>query len=130
MLLLDETSIEDIAKIFSVQRLCLSRNEKISCLPDLIKKFSPLQWLDLKKAYAYSSVSTKSSMCRCTRGCSSLKTVEKPLVRSIPSTFIFTNCNELEQATKEEISAYAERKCQLLSSALKRCDEVSLFVVS
>lgn len=135
ILLLDETSIEEIPKLFSVRRLCLSRNEKISCLPDLVKKFSQLQWLDLKYCKSLTHVPQLPPNLQCldVRGCSLLKTVAKPLVCSKPMkhinfTFIFTNCNELEQDAKEEIVACAERKCQLLSSARKRCDEVSLFL--
>ncbi|VVB15000.1 unnamed protein product [Arabis nemorensis] len=58
ILLLDETTIEEIPKIFSVRRLCLSTNEKTSHLPDIINYFSQLQWLELN----------------------SLRTIAKPLV--------------------------------------------------
>lgn len=104
--------------ILSVRRLCLSKNKKVSHLPDLINKFSQLQWLDLKYCKNLTHVPQLPPNLQClnVHGCCSLKTVAKPLVCSIPmkhisSTFIFTNCNELEQAAKEEIVAYAERKC-------------------
>lgn len=135
ILLLNETAIEEVPKVVIVRRLCLSNNEKISRLPDLINKFSQLQWLDLKYCKNLTHVPQLPPNLQSlnVHGCCSLKTVAKPLVCSIPmkhinSTFIFTNCNEMEQAAKEEIVAYAERKCHLLSSALKRCDEVSLFL--
>lgn len=134
ILLLDETSIEELPIIFSVRRLCLSRNEKISRLPGLINQFCRLQWLDLKycKNLTHIPQLPPNLQCLDARGCSSLRTVARPMVCSVPteqinSKFIFTNCNELEHATKEEIVVYAKQKCQLLSSALKRCNEVSLF---
>jgi disease resistance protein RPS4 len=130
ILLLDETAIKDMPKILSVRRLCLNKNEKISRLPDLLNKFSQLQWLHLKYCKNLTHVPQLPPNLQYlnVHGCSSLKTVAKPLVCSIPmkhvnSSFIFTNCNELEQAAKEEIVVYAERKCHLLASALKRCDE-------
>ncbi|XP_010420517.1 PREDICTED: disease resistance-like protein CSA1 [Camelina sativa] len=126
ILVLDETSLEEIPEIVSVRHLCLSMNKKISCLPDLIKKFSQLQWLDLKYCKTLTHVPQLPPNLQCldVRGCSLLKTLAKPLVCStINSTFIFTYCNELEQDAKEKIVAYAEMKCQLLSSALKLCDK-------
>ncbi|XP_024011771.1 disease resistance-like protein CSA1 isoform X2 [Eutrema salsugineum] len=131
ILLLDETAIEEIPRIFSVRRLCLSRNEKITRLPILINQFSRLQWLDMKYCKNLTHVPELPPKLQCldVRGCSSLKTISKPLVCSVPteqihSKFIFTDCNELEQAAKEEILVYAKQKCHLLSSALKRCNEV------
>ncbi|KAL0644775.1 hypothetical protein Bca4012_043065 [Brassica carinata] len=43
-----------------------------------------------------------------------------PYYANHSTTFIFTNCENLEQAAKEDISSYAQRKCQLLSYARKR----------
>nr|VDD33439.1 unnamed protein product [Brassica oleracea] len=129
IMLLDGTAIKDIPDIFSVRRLCLSWNVKISRLPDLISRFLRLQSLDLKHCKNLTHVPQLPPNLQCldVRGCSSLKTIAKPLVCSVPtgqihSKFIFTNCNELEKTAKEEIAAYAERKCQLVSSALKRCN--------
>ncbi|CAA7061445.1 unnamed protein product [Microthlaspi erraticum] len=123
---LDETSIEEIPIIFSVRSLCLSRNEDIRRLPDLINQFSRLQCLDLKYCTNLTHVPQLPPNLQCldVSGCSSLKTIAKPLVCSVPvedihSKFIFTNCNELEIAAKEEIVVYAKQKCQFLSSALK-----------
>ncbi|CAH2072486.1 unnamed protein product [Thlaspi arvense] len=130
ILLLDETAIEEIPRIFSVRRLCLSRNEKISRLPDLINQYCPkLQWLDLKHCKNLTHVPQLPQNLQCldVRGCSSLKTIATPLVCSTPteqihSKFIFTNCNELEEAAKKEIVVHAKQKCQWLSSSLKRCN--------
>ncbi|CAN6839928.1 unnamed protein product [Brassica oleracea] len=130
ILLLDETAIEEIPMVFSVRRLCLSRNERIIRLPGLINQFYRLQWLDLTHCKNLTHVPQLPPNLQCldARGCSSLRTIAKPMVCSVPteqitSKFIFTNCNELEQASKEEIVAYAKQKCQLLSTALKRCNE-------
>ncbi|KAL0887672.1 hypothetical protein Bca101_011655 [Brassica carinata] len=129
IMLLDGTAIKEMPDILSVRRLCLSWNEKISSLPDLINQFTRLQFLDLKHCKNLTHVPQLPPTLQCldVRGCSSLKTIAKPLVCSVPadqvhSKFIFTNCNELEKSAKEEIAAYAERKCQLVSSALKSCN--------
>nr|Q9SCX7.1 RecName: Full=Inactive disease resistance protein RPS4; AltName: Full=Resistance to Pseudomonas syringae 4 [Arabidopsis thaliana]CAB53784.1 disease resistance protein rps4-RLD [Arabidopsis thaliana] len=127
ILLLDGTAIEVMPQLPSVQYLCLSRNAKISCLPVGISQLSQLKWLDLKYCTSLTSVPEFPPNLQCldAHGCSSLKTVSKPLARIMPteqnhSTFIFTNCENLEQAAKEEITSYAQRKCQLLSYARKR----------
>ena len=137
ILLLDETAIEKIPTIFSVRRLCLSKNNKLTVLPDLINYCPKLQWLDLKHCENLTHVPQLPPTLQCldVRGCSSLKTIAKPLVCSMPteqihSKFIFTHCKKLEQAAKEEIAVYAKQKCQLLSSALKRCNGVSYFLPS
>uniref|UniRef100_A0A0D3EEM2 ADP-ribosyl cyclase/cyclic ADP-ribose hydrolase n=1 Tax=Brassica oleracea var. oleracea TaxID=109376 RepID=A0A0D3EEM2_BRAOL len=129
ILLLDETAIEKIPTIFSVRRLCLSKNNKLTVLLDLINHCPKLQWLDLKHCENLTHVPQLPPTLQCldVRGCSSLKTIAKPLVCSMPteqihSKFIFTHCKKLEQAAKEEIAVYAKQKCQLLSSALKRCN--------
>ncbi|CAH8381019.1 unnamed protein product [Eruca vesicaria subsp. sativa] len=128
ILLLNETAIEEIPTILSVRRLCLSSNVNLTRLPDL-NKCPKLQWLDLKYCENLTHVPKLPPTLQCldVRGCTSLKTIAKPLVCSLPteqihSKFIFTNCKKLEQAAKEEIVAYAKQKCQLLSSALKRCN--------
>ncbi|CAH8366249.1 unnamed protein product [Eruca vesicaria subsp. sativa] len=127
ILLLDGTAIEVMPQLSSVHYLCLSRNDKITCLPAGICKLFQLKWLDLKYCTSLASVPELPPNLQCldAHGCSSLKTVSKPLARIMPteqnhSTFIFTNCKNLEQAAKEEISSYAQRKCQLLSYARTR----------
>ncbi|CAN6866919.1 unnamed protein product [Brassica oleracea] len=126
ILLLDGTAIEVMPPLPSLQYLCLSRS-KINCLPAGITQLFQLKWLDLKYCKSLTSLPELPPNLQCldAHGCSSLKTVSKPLARIMPteqnhSTFIFTNCKNLEQAAKEEISSYAQRKCQLLSYARTR----------
>ncbi|KAG2302248.1 hypothetical protein Bca52824_030899 [Brassica carinata] len=128
ILLLDGTAIEVMPLLPSLQYLCLSRNDKINCLPAVISQFFQLKWLDLKYCTSLTSVPEFPPNLQCldAHGCSSLKTVSKPVARiksteqNQSCTFIFTNCENLEQAAKEEITSYAQRKCQLLSYARKR----------
>lgn len=133
ILLLDGTAIEVMPPLPSLQYLCLSRS-KINCLPAGITQLFQLKWLDLKYCKSLTSLPELPPNLQCldAHGCSSLKTVSKPLARIMPteqnhSTFIFTNCKNLEQAAKEEISSYAQRKCQLLSYARTRYNGVSLY---
>ncbi|CAH8366218.1 unnamed protein product [Eruca vesicaria subsp. sativa] len=127
ILLLDGTAIEVMPQLPSLQYLCLSRNDKISCLPAGISQLSQLIWLDLKYCKSLTSLPEFPPNLQCldAHGCSSLKTVSNPLARIMrtgrnQSTLIFTNCENLEQAAKEEITLYAHRKCQMLSYARKR----------
>ena len=133
ILLLDETGIKEMPYILSLRRLCLSRNEKICRLPENISKFSRLKWLDMKycKSLTYLPKLPPNLQCLDAHGCSSLKSIAQPLAHvlateNIHSTFIFTNCDKLDQAAKEEISSYSQRKCQILPSALKLCNKVCL----
>ncbi|CAH8354216.1 unnamed protein product [Eruca vesicaria subsp. sativa] len=130
ILMLDGTAIEEIPKITSLQRLCLSGNEKIIFLPGYISLLSELKWLDLKHCKNLLSIPELPPNLQCldAHGCESLKTVANPLATHLPSeqihsTFIFTNCEKLDRTAKEGITTYAQRKCQLLSDALKRCNE-------
>ena len=135
ILLLDGTAIEVMPLLPSLQYLCLSRNDEIKCLPAGISQLSQLKWLDLKYCTSLTSLPEFPPNLRFldAHGCSSLKTVSTPLARIMPTeqnhstTFIFTNCENLQQAAKEEISSYAQRKCQLLSYARKRYNGVSLY---
>ncbi|KAJ4878167.1 Disease resistance protein (TIR-NBS-LRR class) [Raphanus sativus] len=128
ILLLDGTAIEVMPLLPSLQYLCLSRNDKIIYLPAGISQLFQLKWLDLKYCTSLTSVPEFPPNLQSVdaHGCSSLKTVSKPLARIMPTeqnhstTFIFTNCENLEQSAKEEITSYAQRKCQLLSYARKR----------
>ncbi|CAA7057302.1 unnamed protein product [Microthlaspi erraticum] len=126
ILLLDGTSISTMPHIPSVQYLCLSRNGQIRCLPASISRLSQLTWLDLKYCTSLTAVPELPPNLQYfdVHGCSSLKTVAKPLARIMPTvqshcTFNFTNCGNLEEAAKEEITSYAQRKCQLPSDARK-----------
>ncbi|XP_024004743.1 disease resistance protein RPS4 [Eutrema salsugineum] len=129
ILLLDGTEITKIPQISSLERLCLSGNEKIRLLGDMTQLFQ-LKWLDLKYCKNLLSIAQLPPNLQCldAHGCESLKTVASPLATHLPmeqihSTFIFTNCDKLYRIAKEEITNYAQRKCQLLSDALKRCNE-------
>ncbi|KAF8087540.1 hypothetical protein N665_0579s0006 [Sinapis alba] len=129
ILLLDETAIKEMPNIPSLRRIRLSRNEKICVLPE-ISDYSRLKWFDMKYCKSVTHLPTlpPSLLCFDAHGCSSLRTVAKPFslamaTENIHSTFIFTNCNGLEQAAKEEIASFAQRKCQLLPSALKLCNK-------
>lgn len=133
ILLLDETAIEDIPSIPSLRRIRLSRNEKICDLPESISQFYRLKWLDMKYCTGVTHLPELPPNLRCVdaHGCSSLRTVAQPLSQAmttehIHSTFIFTNCNGLEQAAKKEIASFAQSKCQLLPSAIKLYNKVSL----
>ncbi|CAN6806173.1 unnamed protein product [Brassica oleracea] len=130
ILLLDGTAIKELPNIFSLRRICLSKNEKICRLPENISLFSRLKWLDMKYCNSVTNIPKLPPNLQCldAHGCSSLRTIAQPLAQamateSIHSTFIFTNCNRLEQAAKEEIASFAQRKCQLLPSALKLCNK-------
>lgn len=131
ILLLDGTAVTKIPKISTLERLSLSGNDKIICLPENISLLSKLKWLDLKYCTELLSIPELPPNLQYldAHGCESLKTVANPLTTHLPmeqihSTFIFTNCHKLDRTAKEEITAYAQRKCQLLSDALKRCSEV------
>ncbi|XP_010496944.1 PREDICTED: disease resistance protein RPS4-like [Camelina sativa] len=124
VLLLDGTSIKTMPLLPSVQYLCLSINDQISYIPAGINQLSHLTQLDLKYCTKLTSIPELPPTLQHldAHGCSSLKNVAKPLVRIMSTVqnhcaFNFTNCGNLEQAAKEEITSYAQRKCQLLSDA-------------
>ncbi|KAG7604976.1 Toll/interleukin-1 receptor homology (TIR) domain superfamily [Arabidopsis thaliana x Arabidopsis arenosa] len=132
ILLLDGTSIKTMPQLPSVQYLCLSRNDHLIYLPAGINQVSQLTRLDLKYCTKLTYVPELPPTLQYldAHGCSSLKNVAKPLARIMSTvqnhcTFNFTNCGNLEQATKEEITSYAQRKCQLLSDARKHYNEGS-----
>uniref|UniRef100_A0A1J3JH18 ADP-ribosyl cyclase/cyclic ADP-ribose hydrolase n=1 Tax=Noccaea caerulescens TaxID=107243 RepID=A0A1J3JH18_NOCCA len=129
ILRLDATAITEIPNIYSLQCLCLSKNDQISSLPENISQLSQLKWLDLKYCKSLSSIPKLPPNLQHldAHGCSSLKTVSNPLAcltetQQIYSKFIFTKCNKLERSAKKDISSFAERKCQLLSDALNCCN--------
>lgn len=129
ILRLDATSITEIPMISSLQCLCLSYNDRISSLPDDISQLSQLKWLDLKYCKSLTSIPKLPPNLQHldAHGCCSLNSVSNPLAclpatKLICSTFNFTNCNKLERSAKEDISFFAQRKCQLLSDALICCN--------
>ncbi|CAL9241815.1 unnamed protein product, partial [Arabidopsis halleri] len=126
ILFLDGTSIKTVPQLPSVQYLYLDRNDEISYLPAGTNQLFQLTWLDLKHCKSLTSIPELPPNLHYldAHGCSSLKTVAKPLARILPTvqnhcSFNFTNCCKLEQAAKDEITLYAQRKCQLLSYARK-----------
>lgn len=156
ILLLDGTKIMDVPKILLrsansqdqmnlqrspsmsglslLRRLCLSRNEKIISLQSSISDLYHLKWIDLKYCTKLQSISMLPPNLQCldAHDCTSLKTVASPLARplateQVPSSFIFTNCEKLEHAAKNEITCYGHNKGRLLSKTLNRHNKVFLF---
>lgn len=130
---LDATALTEIPNISSLHCLCLSKNDRISSLPDNISQLSQLKWLDLKYCKSLTSIPKLPPNLQHldAHGCCSLKTVSNPLAcltttQQICSTYIFTNCNKLEMSAKKDISSFAQRKCLLLSDAQNCCNVVSM----
>ncbi|CAN8276389.1 unnamed protein product [Cochlearia groenlandica] len=108
--------------ISSLRRLCLSRNEMISNLQIDISRLYHLKLLDLKYCKNLTSIPLLPPNLEVldAHGCEKLKTVALPVAaplkameKKVHSKFIFTNCNNLEQAAKNSITSYAQRKSQL-----------------
>lgn len=124
ILLLDGTSLTKMPKAINgsflsfLQRLCLSRNNKIRKLQF---NTSHLRWLELKYCMNLTSLQLRPNLqCLDVHGCASLRTVTSSLdfprpTKNIHSTLIFTNCNKLEQASKNAIISYVQKKGQLMS---------------
>ncbi|KFK22469.1 hypothetical protein AALP_AAs64007U000500 [Arabis alpina] len=129
ILLLDGTAFTDMPLQFnsskvedlsSLRRLCLSENNKISNLQIDISRLSQLKFLDLKYCKNLTSIPLLPPNLEIldAHGCEKLKTVASPmavlkLMEQVQSKFIFTNCNNLEEAAKSSITSYAQRKSQL-----------------
>ncbi|KFK30249.1 hypothetical protein AALP_AA7G236900 [Arabis alpina] len=134
ILLLDGTAITDMPRILqfnseiprginglsSLRRLCLSGNNMISNLQINISQLCHLKWLDLKYCKNLTSIPLLPPNLEIldAHGCKKLKTVASPmavlkLMEQVQSKFIFTNCNNLEEAAKSSITSYAQRKSQL-----------------
>ncbi|VVB10062.1 unnamed protein product [Arabis nemorensis] len=131
ILLLDGTKITDMPQILqfnsskvedlcSLRRLCLSGNDKISSLQIFISQLHQLKFLDLKHCRNLISIPLLPPNLEIldAHGCEKLKTVASPmavlkLVEQVKTKFIFTNCNSLEEAAKNSITSYAQRKSQL-----------------
>ncbi|KAG7544875.1 Toll/interleukin-1 receptor homology (TIR) domain [Arabidopsis suecica] len=154
ILLLDGTSIKEMPMILqfsnskvedlcsmnslsSLRRLCLSGNDMIRNLHVGINQLYHLKWLDLKYCKNLTSISVLPPNLEIldTHGCNKLETVALPiallkLMEQVQSKFIFTNCNKLEQVTKNSITKYAQRKLQLDALRCYREETVSeaLFV--
>ncbi|CAN8258027.1 unnamed protein product [Cochlearia groenlandica] len=126
ILLFDETSIADMPSniIYSswLQRLCLSRNNKIRNIDFDMGKLYNLEWLELKHCNNLTSLSTLPPNLHSliAHGCISLRTIANPVARlkhsaQVHSSFDFTNCHKLEQTSKNAIISYFHKKCALMS---------------
>ncbi|EFH39762.1 predicted protein [Arabidopsis lyrata subsp. lyrata] len=89
-----------------------------------------LTWLDLKYSTSLTLVPELPPNLPYldAQGCSSLKTVAKPVPRIMPTvqshcTLNFTNCDNLEQAALDEITSFGQSKCQFLSDVRKHYNE-------
>ncbi|CAL9241614.1 unnamed protein product [Arabidopsis halleri] len=150
ILLLDRTSIKELPNVLLhcvkfkdqvvcqqplrmngislLRHLCLRGNKDICSLGSSISQLYHLKWIDLKYCDSLLSISTLPPNLQCldAHECISLKTVASPLAllmpttQQVPTSFIFTNCEKLEQAAKNEIVCYAHNKSRLLSEALNR----------
>uniref|UniRef100_A0A1J3FZS6 Inactive disease resistance protein RPS4 n=1 Tax=Noccaea caerulescens TaxID=107243 RepID=A0A1J3FZS6_NOCCA len=111
-----------------LRRLCLRGNHTIRSLGPSMSQLYHLKWIDLKHCENLESISTLPPNLQCldAHDCISLKTVASPVAllipttQQVPSSFIFTNCEKLEQVAKNEIICYAHNKSRLLSEALNR----------
>ncbi|KAL0885323.1 hypothetical protein Bca101_009305 [Brassica carinata] len=110
----------------SLLSICLSGND-LESLQDNISELYQLKWLDLKNCKKLKSVPVLPPNLKCldAHGCDSLEKVGSPLALlmvtgQIHCTFIFTNCNKLDQVAKSNIISYTRKKSQLMSDALNR----------
>ncbi|KAL1191872.1 Disease resistance protein RPS4 [Cardamine amara subsp. amara] len=135
ILLLDGTVISQVPQLSPLcmnglsllRRLCLSSNGVIQTLQAHIGQLYHLKFLDLKDCKNLTSIPTLPPNLECfdAHGCDSLTTVANPLAflnltDQIHSTFIFSNCKNLNEAAKRCIISYILKKSQLLSSAFSR----------
>ncbi|CAH8278240.1 unnamed protein product [Arabidopsis lyrata] len=127
VLLLDGTSIAEmpgsIYDLSLLRRLCLSRNDDIHTLRFDMGQMFHLKWLELKycKNLISLPILPPNLQCLNAHGCTSLRTVASPQTLPTPteqihSTFIFTNCYELEQVSKNAIISYVQKKSKLMSA--------------
>lgn len=122
ILLLDGTSVKEVPNVYSLQRLCLSRNNSVIHLQGNVSKFHHLKFLDLNncKNLKYLPTLPPSLEFFDAHGCERLESVTNPLslrmlTEQIRSRFFFTNCNNLEQDARDVISSYAHWKCHRLA---------------
>nr|VDC98919.1 unnamed protein product [Brassica oleracea] len=127
MLQLNSSKVEDLPElrrgmdgISSLQRLCLSMNDMITNLRIYISVLCHLKLLDLKFCKNLTSIPLLPPNLEIldAHGCGKLKTLAMPMailkhMEKVHSKFIFTNCKSLEQAAKNSITTYAQKKSQL-----------------
>ncbi|CAN8246049.1 unnamed protein product [Cochlearia groenlandica] len=127
VLLLDGTSITEMPRSTLgfplLRRLCLSKNDKIRSIEFDMSQMFHLKWLDLKHCKNLTSLPRLPPNLQCLNayGCTSLRTVASPIAfltptEQIHSTFTFTNCFELEQASKNAIVSYIHKKSASMSN--------------
>lgn len=148
--LLDGTSIKEVPKLLQnpglsrrphlgvkgfplLRHLCLRGNDYIQILQPDIGELYHLKYIDLKFCKNLASVPTlPPNLQRLNaHGCESLTTLGNPLAHlvltdQIHATFIFSNCNKLDEDAKTGIVSYIQKKSQLMSDALDRYNLVSL----
>jgi Leucine-rich repeat (LRR) protein len=119
-------SLSDYYLPSSLLSLCLSGND-IESLHANISQLYHLKWLDLKNCKKLKSVSVLPPNLKCldAHGCDSLEEVGSPLAvlmvtGKIHCTYIFTNCNKLDQVAESNIISFTWRKSQMMSDALNR----------
>ncbi|KFK34401.1 hypothetical protein AALP_AA5G140300 [Arabis alpina] len=85
------------------------------------KDTSKLKWVDLNHSSSLRVLTGLSKAQNLQRlnleGLACLMTTQQNY-----STFVFTNCNKLERSAKDDISSFAQWKCQLLSDAPNSCN--------
>ncbi|XP_010536628.1 PREDICTED: disease resistance protein LAZ5-like [Tarenaya hassleriana] len=116
-----------------LRHLCLSKNDMIRSLQVDISELYHLKWLELKYCKNLTSLPMlPPNLQRLdAHGCDKLKTVANPLslllqTEQSNSAFIFTDCNNLEQDTKDKITSYAQKRSHLMSDAVIRYDRGSV----
>ncbi|KAG2301819.1 hypothetical protein Bca52824_030470 [Brassica carinata] len=142
LLLLDGTSIKEIpcnvVNLSFLQSLCLSRNDELCTIQFDMGQMFNLKWLEIKYCKNLTSLPRLPPNLQCLNayGCTLLKTVGSPLAFHMPtkqihcSTFIFTNCHELEQVARSAIISYVQKKSHLMSDSRYNQDFVFKSLVS
>ncbi|KAL1222980.1 Disease resistance-like protein CSA1 [Cardamine amara subsp. amara] len=115
-----------------LRRLILSGNYFVTLQPDIEKLYN-LNWLDVKQCTKLIFVPTLPPRLQYfdAHGCDSLERVANPLALPVLSeqnhaTFIFSNCNKLDQDSKDSIMSYTRWRSQLMLDELTRYDEGSI----
>ncbi|KFK40088.1 hypothetical protein AALP_AA3G328900 [Arabis alpina] len=110
----------------SLLSISLSGND-LESLQTNISQLYHLKWLYLKNCKKLKAIPVLPPNLKCldAHGCDSLEKVGSPLAilmvtGQIHCTFIFTNCNRLDQVAISNIISYTRKKSQLMSDALNR----------
>lgn len=115
-----------------LRRLCLSGNDFVTLQPDIGKLYN-LNYLNVNHCKKLIFVPTLPPRLKYfdAHGCDSLERVANPLAVSVLSeqnhaTFIFSNCDKLDQDAKDIIISYTRWRSQLMLDELARYNEVCL----